>query len=139
MLLLFVVALFCRLSATFMCSCVEDHEHEVDSDHTHEVHICCSCPDHISDCSHHDKKYQDHSCHFHFAADSIIAEEAIVESRGHSIGSSDKALFVVAYCILYNINLFSTSEETLDTDNYHFSVQPWRSASCSLRAPPVLA
>lgn len=138
MLLLFVVALFCRLSATFMCSCAEDHEHDTNSNHTHEVHICCSCPDHISDCSHHDKKYQDHSCHFHFTADNVVAEEAIIESRSSSADSSDKAIFVLAYCILYNIRLFSTPEDYLYADSYHFSTQQWRSVSCSLRAPPVL-
>lgn len=138
MLLLFAVALFCRLSATFMCSCTQDHEHDSTHSHTHEVHVCCSCPDHISDCSHHDKKYQDHSCHFHFSIDGAVAEEAIFEARNNNASSPDRASFILAYNILLNTPIFAESK-SVDYFSYNRScISQWSSVSIPLRAPPVL-
>ncbi|MFR9545736.1 MAG: hypothetical protein SNJ29_09190 [Rikenellaceae bacterium] len=131
--LLFVISIGCRLSLGLFCSCEEDvhrHEHE-------RVHVCCSCPEHISDCCHHDKTYKDHSCHFHLDGYAFVAEQITNEVKSNNINSLGRVILFLTYSLFGSAGCV-TDERVEHFDSYSFAVSEWSSVSCSLRAPPVL-
>lgn len=127
MLLLFVVASLCHLSAGVLCSCPDSFESE--------EHICCSCEDHIQDCSHHDMSFSGLGCkvHFSFQSDAIH----FIESKSQSQEQTHYNLFLC--CIILNLVEQASLDDSFNVfDNYRFSSTEWSVLSCSLRAPPVL-
>lgn len=131
LLLLFVVAFACRLTAGLMCCC--------DELLPTQVHHCCSCSDHAPQCLNHTQSLKSPNCQMHN-----------LDSSGKyiyvsSFESNNRALNELA-CVALTLAWFSLSN-LIDLDSvinslrreivYLFSSSQWSPISSSLKSPPV--
>ncbi|MFI3323365.1 MAG: hypothetical protein SNI45_05000 [Rikenellaceae bacterium] len=129
LLLLFVAAFACRLSAGLLCSCEVHHAEE---------HHCCPCPEHNAECLNHDFSFGETKCSYHFGFDEIIAQLPAGESKSIRSALCELSTLLLAFCEGRN----SCEADNSDCVRYLRWHQPLSSQCCasshSLRAPPAL-
>ncbi len=132
-LLLFVAAFASRISVVYLCSC---HDHS----HSHiEEHHCCSCPDHVSDCSYHDIFIKDKCCNFHNFVDADFAMLISASESRSERGTLWHVHSAIVLCsALCGVDDPDVEEHIKTTYRYQPLFSQWSGVSDSLRAPPAL-
>ncbi len=130
LLLLFVAAFACRLSASMLCSCDEYHHAE--------EHHCCHCPEHDVQCRNHDFSLSETTCNYHFDFDEIVAHLPAGESKSVRSALYELPTLFLIFCEAQD----SCEVDKSDHEKYIGRHQPlnsqWCALSHSLRAPPAL-
>lgn len=131
MLLLFVVALACQLMANLLCSCEEHHRAD--------MHICCSCSEHLTDCSNHDQSFNQSCCQLHSIGNILgsLVDVTVGKSGRLSQDLNFEFYLVLRDPLRYFAHLPSLVPP-VEQGCYIFSSTEWTPLSYSLKAPPTL-